>query len=39
MPEGIGGEGYILMHKKGETISLNPAMVEAIRELIKRWPG
>jgi len=32
-------EGYILLHKRGETASLNPAMTEKIKELIKESPG
>jgi hypothetical protein len=34
----LAREGYLLMHKRGETASLNPAMAEKIRELINRWP-
>ena len=31
----LANEGYILLHKKGETASLNPAMIEKIQEMIK----
>lgn len=30
------GEGYLLLHKKGATISLNPARSREIIELIKK---
>jgi len=30
------GDGYLLMHKRGETISLNPAKSREIAEYIKR---
>jgi hypothetical protein len=32
----LAREGYVLMHKRGETVSLNPAMAEKTRELINR---
>jgi hypothetical protein len=32
----LAREGYLLIHKRGETASLNPAMAEKIRELINR---
>jgi hypothetical protein len=32
----LAKQGYVLMHKRGETVSLNPAMTEKIRELINR---
>lgn len=35
----LARQGYILLHKKGETASLNPAMTEKIRELIKGSPS
>ncbi|MCX6660168.1 MAG: hypothetical protein NTX81_07310 [Candidatus Bathyarchaeota archaeon] len=31
----LANEGYLLLHKKGETASLNPAMIEKIQEMIK----
>ena len=30
----LAKEGYVLMHKRGETASLNPTMIRNIRELI-----
>ena len=30
----LAKEGYVLIHKRGETASLNPAMIRNIRELI-----
>jgi len=35
----LAKEGYILMHKRGETASLNPAMTEKTRELIEKFSG
>jgi hypothetical protein len=32
----LAREGYVLMHKRGETASLSPAAAEKIRELINR---
>jgi len=32
-------EGYVLLHKRGETVSLNPTMTDKIRELIKQSLG
>jgi hypothetical protein len=28
-------QGYVLAHKRGETVSLNPAVAEKIRELVQ----
>jgi len=33
---GLVGEGYILVHKRGTTVSLNPARSREIEELRKR---
>jgi len=35
----LAKEGYILMHKRGETASLNSAMTEKTRELIEKFSG
>jgi len=35
----LARQGYLLLHKKGETASLNPAMTEKIRELIRQSPN
>jgi hypothetical protein len=32
-------EGYLILHKKGEAISLNPARSKEILEFIKRFCG
>lgn len=32
----LNGEGYLIAHKKGETISLNPARSREIMEFIER---
>ena len=32
-------EGYILLHKRGGTASLNPALAQEIRERINRTPA
>ena len=32
----LSKQGYILMHKRGGTASLNPALVQQIRELINQ---
>ncbi|MBS7617485.1 hypothetical protein KEJ25_02600 [Candidatus Bathyarchaeota archaeon] len=34
--EELAGEGYVLLHKRGETISLNPARSREIAEHIKK---
>jgi len=35
----LANEGYILLHKRGETVSLDPTMIERIRELTKTQTG
>jgi hypothetical protein len=32
----LAKQGYVLMHKRGGTASLNPALAQQIRELINR---
>ena len=32
----LAKQGYVLAHKRGETVSLNPAVTEKIGELIKQ---
>lgn len=32
----LAKQGYVLMHKRGRTASLNPALAQQIRELINR---
>jgi len=34
----LAGEGYVLVHKRGETVSLNPSMNRDIRAYIKTVP-
>ena len=35
----LAKQGLVLLHKRGETASLNPALADAIRELIGQSPG
>lgn len=35
----LGRQGYVLAHKRGETVSLNPAVAEKIRELTRKSPS
>jgi hypothetical protein len=35
----LANERFILLHKRGSTVSLNPAMIERIRELIRTQTG
>jgi len=35
----LAREGCILVHKRGETVSLNPAMIQRINELIEKSPS
>jgi len=34
----LAKQGYILMHKRGGTASLNPALAERIRDLVSQTP-
>jgi len=30
-------EGYLLLHKRGKTVSLNPMMSKEVMEYVERW--